>query len=75
MVTFKASNSAVPKLSKSISGMSAVLYLSMTWLRSKTAWVNFSGAGPPLLTLYFMPKSSSGPPGLWLAESISPPSA
>jgi hypothetical protein len=33
------------------------------------------GAGPPLAMLYLMPKSSSGPPGLWLAERIKPPLA
>jgi hypothetical protein len=37
------------------------------------ASVTFSGAGPPLPVLYLMPKSPSGPPGLWLAERISPP--
>src|ERR671921_881618 len=37
--------------------------------------VTDSGAGPPLRVLYLMPKSSSMPPGLWLAESTSPPSA
>jgi len=34
-----------------------------------------SGAGPPLPILYLMPKSSCGPPGLWLAESTRPPKA
>jgi hypothetical protein len=37
------------------------------------ASVIFSGAGPPLAVLYLMPKSPSGPPGLWLAERIRPP--
>ena len=37
------------------------------------ASVTFSGAGPPLPILYLMPKSPSGPPGLWLADRISPP--
>jgi hypothetical protein len=35
------------------------------------ASVTFSGAGPPLETLYLIPKSPSGPPGLWLADRIS----
>jgi len=41
------------------------------WIAS----VTFSGAGPPLAMLYLMPKSPSGPPGLWLAESTRPPMA
>lgn len=31
-----------------------------------------SGAGPPLEQLYLIPKSLSGPPGLWLAVRIMP---
>lgn len=38
-------------------------------------FVTFSGAGPPLDTLYLIPKSLSGPPGLWLAVRRIPPSA
>jgi hypothetical protein len=34
-----------------------------------------SGVGPPLAPLIFTPKSPSGPPGLWLAERITPPIA
>ena len=34
-----------------------------------------SGAGPPLPALYLMPKSPSGPPGLWLADRTMPPNA
>ena len=34
-----------------------------------------SGAGPPLPMLYLMPKSSVGPPGLWLADRMMPPNA
>jgi hypothetical protein len=37
--------------------------------------VKDSGAGPPLAMLNLTPKSPSGPPGLWLAESTSPPIA
>ena len=44
-------------------------------VRAKIASVIFSGAGPPLPILYLMPKSSCGPPGLWLADSTSPPNA
>ena len=44
-------------------------------VRAKIASVIFSGAGPPLPILYLMPKSSCGPPGLWLADRISPPNA
>src|SRR3546814_7095329 len=33
-----------------------------------------SGAGPPAGMLYLRPKSPSGPPGLWLAERMRPPS-
>ena len=39
------------------------------------ASVIFSGAGPPLPALYLMPKSPSGPPGLWLADRMMPPNA
>ncbi len=39
------------------------------------ALVTASGAGPPLAMLYLMPKSSVGPPGLWLADSTRPPAA
>ena len=35
----------------------------------------FSGAGPPLETLYLIPKSALGPPGLWLAVNKMPPVA
>ena len=42
---------------------------------SKIASVIFSGAGPPFPILYLMPKSSCGPPGLWLAERMIPPNA
>ena len=35
----------------------------------------FSGAGPPFDALYLMPKSPSGPPGLWLADRMMPPKA
>ena len=37
------------------------------------ASVNYYGAGPPFLTLYFTPKSWSNPPGLWLAVRIKAP--
>ena len=37
--------------------------------------VTFSAAGPPLAPLNLMPKSPSGPPGLWLADRMSPPKA
>lgn len=32
-----------------------------------------SRAGPPFLTLYLIPKSFSGPPGLWEAVKMNPP--
>jgi len=34
-----------------------------------------SGAGPPFSQLYLIPKSSSMPPGLWLAVRMKPPNA
>lgn len=40
------------------------------WIRLVTS----SGAGPPLEVLNLIPKSSSGPPGLWEAVSKIPPS-
>ena len=45
----------------------------MALVRAKIASVTFSGAGPPLGVLNLMPKSPSGPPGLWLAERMMPP--
>ncbi len=45
----------------------------MVLLFAKIASVIFSGAGPPFDELYLMPKSSSGPAGLWLAERMMPP--
>ena len=47
----------------------------MVLVRAKIASVIFSGAGPPLPMLYLMPKSPSGPPGLWLADRMMPPKA
>ena len=47
----------------------------MDFVRPKIASVIFSGAGPPLEALYLMPKSPSGPPGLWLADRMMPPKA
>ena len=46
---------------------------SIVFVRAKIASVIFSGAGPPLAMLYLMPKSPSGPPGLWLADRMMPP--
>lgn len=40
-----------------------------------TASVNASRAGSPFFMLYLIPKSSSGPPGLWLAVRMMPPTA
>jgi hypothetical protein len=37
--------------------------------------VTCSGAGPPFDRLYLTPKSPLGPPGLWLADRMMPPSA
>ena len=44
-------------------------------VRAWTASVIASGAGPPFATLYLMPKSPCGPPGLCEADRISPPKA
>lgn len=38
-------------------------------------FVTDSGAGPPLLILYLIPKSASGPPGLCEAVRMIPPVA
>jgi hypothetical protein len=54
---------------------SITLYLWIVFVISYILFVTFSGAGPPLETLYFIPKSLLGPPGLWLAVSKIPPSA
>ena len=48
-------------------------YCLICLLAAKIASVIFSGAGPPLAVLYLMPKSPSGPPGLWLADRMMPP--
>ena len=45
----------------------------MVWVRAYMASVMVSEAGPPAAPLNLMPKSSSGPPGLWLAERMMPP--
>jgi hypothetical protein len=50
-------------------------YSPISRVRVWIAPVTASGAGPPLATLYFIPKSPSGPPGLWLADRMIPPSA
>ena len=60
---------------RSMSGVSMVLYCVIDRVRAKIASVSFSGAGPPFAALYLMPKSPSGPPGLWLAERMMPPKA
>lgn len=55
------------------SGRSASLYDLSVFVISKILSVTPSGAGPPLDTLYLMPKSAFGPPGLWLAVRRMPP--
>ena len=50
-------------------------YSAISLVRSNIASVICSGAGPPLPMLYLMPKSPSGPPGLWLADRMMPPNA
>ena len=42
-------------------------------LLSKIKFVSDSKAGPPFYALNFIPKSSVGPPGLWLAVKRIPP--
>ncbi len=49
-------------------------YSERVFVASKIASVTLSGAGPPFGVLNFTPKSSSGPPGLWLADKMMPPS-
>jgi hypothetical protein len=56
-------------------GPSMILYFVMVLVLSYILFVTLSGAGPPLDTLYLIPKSFSGPPGLWLAVSKIPPVA
>ncbi len=68
-------NRVIPGLDKSIGGRDASTY---SVKRKDSAYifsVNFSGAELPVAMLYFMPKSPSGPPGLWLADKIIPPKA
>ena len=52
-----------------------ILYLSIVLVLAYILSVTLSGADPPFETLYLIPKSLSGPPGLWLAVSRIPPSA
>ena len=56
-----------------MSSVSSIRYSLISRVRAKIASVTPSGAGPPLAVLNLMPKSSSGPPGLWLAERMMPP--
>ena len=65
----------VPGFVRSISGSSHVRYAAIWPVRSYTASVNSSSAGPPFCALYLMPKSFSGPPGLCEAVSRMPPYA
>ncbi len=65
----------VPTASRSTSGASSVLNAEIVLVLAKIASVIFSGAGPPFDALYLMPKSPSGPPGLWLADRMMPPKA
>jgi hypothetical protein len=65
----------VPMASSGLSGASRILYCVSDRAIAEISAVTFSGAGPPLATLYLMPKSPSGPPRLWLAERMIPPTA
>ncbi len=47
-------------------------YCVISACASAMAAVTASGAGPPFAMLYLMPKSPSGPPGLWLADRMMP---
>ena len=55
------------------SNPSKSLYSLNFLLSKKTSSVKVSTAGPPFFVLNLMPKSSSGPAGLWLADRIIPP--
>ena len=50
-------------------------YSVSVFVAEKIASVTLSGAGPPLAVLNLIPKSPSGPPGLWLADRMMPPIA
>ena len=62
-----------PGVDRSISGSSHVRYDAIEPVRSYTASVNCSSAGPPFSQLYLIPKSLSGPPGLCDAVKRMPP--
>ena len=62
-----------PIVSRLISAKFEILNWLIILLFAKIASVIFSGAGPPFAVLYLMPKSSSGPAGLWLADKMIPP--
>jgi hypothetical protein len=69
-------SSACCRLSSRSTGPASLMRYSLrACVCAKIASVIFSGAGPPFSMLYLMPKSPSGPPGLWLAESTMPPKA
>lgn len=63
----------MPVLCTSHTRSGHILYSLIARVRSYMALVTASGAGPPLLQLYLIPKSASGPPGLWDAVSKMPP--
>jgi hypothetical protein len=65
----------VPSAARSTSALSRVRKRVIRSLVRQTASASFSGAGPPLAALNLMPKSPSGPPGLWLAERMIAPKA
>jgi len=52
---------------------SEIWYSAMVLVNSYVLLVKSSWAGPPFLALYLIPKSFSGPPGLWEAVKINPP--
>ena len=64
-----------PSLLRSIGGSSMTLYDLIVFVFSNIFSVTFSGAGPPFSTLYLIPKSAFGPPGLCEAVSRIPPLA
>lgn len=73
--TFEGPYSKVPILERSTGAASMTLYDVIVLVFAKILSVTFSGAGPPFETLYLIPKSLSGPPGLCEAVRRIPPYA
>ena len=60
----KSPKDLLPMLDRSMSGMSAMLSVSIDSVYLKISFVMRSGAGSPAVEFILMPQSSSGPPAM-----------